>query len=144
MIQIETRKMELAVSKFIKLAKGRSAAFSAIFIQDLNYNIVINTPVKTGFLRASWYASLGSPPALQSNHTADPTGSTTIARCNLIAATMKLGQVYYMVNGASYAVHVEFGTKFMRGRRMVGSTLDRANKIAKEAAIKASKLGSSP
>lgn len=141
MIQIDTRKVEIAVSKFIKLAKGRTAAFSAIFIQDLTYNVVISTPVKTGFLRASWYASVDSPPSLQSNQGVDPSGSTTIARCNIVAATMKLGQIYYLVNGASYAVHVEFGTKHMRGRRMVGSTLDKANKIAKEAALKAARLG---
>lgn len=141
MIKIETQKMELAVTKFIKLAKGRTAAWSATFIQDLNYVIVNGTPVKTGFLRASWYASLNTPPSLQSTHDGDKAGSITVARCNLLAATMKIGETFYMVNGANYAAHVEYGTKKMRPRRMVGSALSQINKIAKAAAIKVRDLG---
>lgn len=135
MIGIDTTEFNVAIDRFVALAKGRTRAFAIEFIQDMNQAIVANPqhPVDTGFLRGSWYAQLNSRPAGTRGVT-DKSGAGAIARVNLIAAQLKLGDVYYMVNGANYAVFVEFGTERTAPRAFVRGPLSRANSIAEAAA----------
>jgi hypothetical protein len=132
MIEVDFRNFD--ISKFIDKAKGRTRAFALEFVQDLNVAVVRATPVLTGFLRGSWYASLNSEAAGQG--ALDASGGQSVARMNLTAAQMKLGDVFHAQNGASYAVFVEFGTQHMAPRAFVRGTLDRANLIAEGAARK--------
>lgn len=134
MIEIDTTEFNVAIDRFVALAKGRTRAFAIEFIQDMNEAIVANPqhPVDTGFLRGSWYAQLNARPV--GAGTIDKSGAGAIARVNLIAAQLKLGDVYYMVNGANYAVFVEFGTERTAPRAFVRGPLSRANSIAEAAA----------
>lgn len=132
----------LDIEKFVERTKGRLEEFTVEFIQDLNEAIIRGTPVDTGNLRASWWAALnGRPPALGGG--SDKSGATTIARLNLTAATIRLGDVYYMTNGAAYAMRVEFGFTGkdslgryydQKPRAFVRGVMGRAQSIAARAA----------
>lgn len=122
----------LQIDQFIEKAKGKTAEFVTEFVQDLGEAVVRATPVDTGFLRGSWWASVGSP--VVGGGSIDKSGATAIARMNLTAAGLVAGQTYYLMNGAAYARYVEYGTSRMAPRSFVRGTLARASLIAEAAA----------
>jgi len=109
-------------------AQDKLKEFAVEFIQDMNQEVVENTPYKTGNLRGSWYAALNDMPNA-ANGPPDA-GGGAVARLNLTVADIKLGDVYYAVNGANYAVFVEYGTVHMEGRFFVQNTVGNAPSIA--------------
>lgn len=113
----------------VEKLKGRVKQYCVEFIQDINEQVVEATPVKTGFLRNSWYAGLNDEPS-------GPGGTGGVATLTAVAGDLKLGDVYYAVNGASYAVFVEYGTSKMRPRAFVRGVIDRADAIAAAAAAR--------
>lgn len=117
-------------AQFEKL-NGKVKEFAVEVIQDINEAVVEATPVKTGFLRNSWYAGLNSDPSA-------PGGSGGLAVMNMTLADLKIGDVYNAVNGANYAVYVEYGTSKMRPRAFVRGTIDRAQEFADAAAARVS------
>lgn len=118
------------IDAFVEKAKGRTRAFVVEFVQDLNEEIVRTTPVRTGFLRASWYAALGSSAAAAGGQPAgDP-----LSRMNLVAARLGVGDVFTAINGAAYARFVHDGTSTMHPRPWVATVIDRASLIAEAAA----------
>jgi len=125
MLNVKFKIEDAAIEKL----KGRVKEFCVEFIQDINEQVVEATPVKTGFLRNSWYAGLNSEPA-------GPGGTGGVAALTVVAADLKLGDIYYAVNGASYAVFVEYGTSKMRPRAFVRGVIDRADAIAAAAAAR--------
>lgn len=125
MLNVKFQIDDAAVDKL----KGRVQDFCVEFIQDVNEQVVEATPVKTGFLRNSWYAGLNSEPSA-------PGGTGGVASLDLVAGDLKLGDVYYAVNGANYAVFVEYGTTKMRPRAFVRGVIDRADAIAVAAAAR--------
>ena len=130
-VQVNGQQFELQVDQWIAKAKGRAKEFCTEFIQDINQRVVEATPVKTGFLRGSWYAALGQG-ANDTGGATDPSGGSSVARMNLVASQLKLGDIYQANNGANYAVFVEFGTSKMAPRSFVRGTLDQAEEIANE------------
>ena len=80
--------------------------------QELAARVVKATPVDTGFLRGSWQPSIGNGPA-----GAGP------GDVSLVAAQIKAGQQFYLLNNAEYALHVEYGTSKMAGRHYVGNNV---------------------
>jgi len=115
-------------------SKARLHEFAVEFIQDLNQKVVEATPYKTGNLRGSWYAGLNGEPDAASGP--PDAGGAAIARMNLVAAELKLGDVYYAVNGANYAGFVENGTSKMAGRFFVAGTVNEAPAIAEATAAR--------
>lgn len=103
MITFDQQTFAADVKRFADGAKGDMHAFIREFLQDMNEAVVLATPVKTGFLRASWHASIGSESA--------QAGGGGVGQMNAVAAAAKPGQIYYAVNGAAYARHVEYGTR---------------------------------
>lgn len=61
-----------------------------------------------GTLRGAWNASIGSPDLTKHNKI-DKTGDSTAADASTMAASMKIGQRFYLANPQPYAVRVEFG-----------------------------------
>lgn len=130
----------LDIEKFVNGSKSKLDAFCSLFIQNLNNAIIQATPVDTGFLRASWHASLDAPPATPPTGETDKSGTVTIARLNMLGAQMKAGRTYFLRNGAAYAMRLEFGfvgTDSL-GRKInqpprafVRRTMARANTIAR-------------
>lgn len=136
MFTADTAAFSVDIDKFIASAKGKAQLFTSEFVQDISEAVVEATPVKTGFLRASWWASINSP--------VRPTGGQgNVGNVGLVGADLQLGDVYYMNNGAAYAMRVEFGfvgedslgRKYNQPpRAFVRGTLDRAASIAEAAA----------
>jgi hypothetical protein len=130
---------KIDVSKWVDGAKDKLRRFAIEFVQDVAQEIVEVTPWKTGNLRASWYATIndsGSAPA---------GGIGDVASLGLVAANLKLGDVYRMQNGAVYAMRVEFGFVGLDSlgrhynqapRAFVRNTLARADTIAAATAAK--------
>lgn len=151
MISADTTQFTANIEQFIAKAKGKLREAAVETIQDINEEIVLSTPgpgntvqvdpppgQPTGFLRASWYAALNAPAT-------GPGGSNDVAQLNLTASSIQLGDVYYMNNGAAYAMRVEFGfigtdslgRKYnQQPRAFVRSVLDRASTIAEAAAAR--------
>ncbi len=111
---------------------GKLKEFCVEVVQDLNEEVVRATPYITGNLRGSWYADLNSEPDSASGPP-DIGGGAAVARLNLVVADLKLGDVYYAINGAAYAGFVEYGTSKMAPRAYVRGTVDRADAIAEAA-----------
>jgi len=144
-IKVEVKNFNIATDRYIRLAKGRLNALAITFIQDMNEEVVRNTPVDTGFLRASWSASIGTVANTRAGTAPSARGVSkdgmgTVSRMNLVGARLRLGQTYYATNGAAYAAHVEYGTSRMAPRAFVRGTLARAPAIAEAAARKVAAL----
>lgn len=136
MITADTAQFTADISRFIAKAKDKAREAASEAIQDIAEAVVEATPVKTGFLRASWYAALNGPALGQP-------GAANVGQLTITAADVQLGDVFYMNNGAAYAMRVEFGfvgedslgRKYNQPpRAFVRGTLDRAPMIAEAAA----------
>lgn len=97
--------------------------FAVEFIQELNNEVVLATPFKTGHLRRSWWGSLNSA-------TGGAAGGGDVGQMNAVAAEFTENDTYYGVNTAKYAAFVEYGTYKMAPRAFVRRTVDRAQEIA--------------
>lgn len=124
-----------------RVIAGRVHTFATMFCQELNNEIVIATPVVFGFLRGSWFSGLNQTPG--GAGLKDPSGADTIGRLNVVALTLTLGDVYYLVNTAIYAARMEYGffgkDKLGRninqaGRGFIRGVVSRASLIAFEVA----------
>lgn len=129
------------VDDWIKKAGGHLDAFCSEFCQDISQQVIENTPVKTGFLRGSWWSSLNGKGEQVGG--VDPTGSVTAARVTLTASKVKVGDQYAMRNGTAYGLRLEYGfvgedslgRKYNQAPRFfVRSVIDRAPEIADAAA----------
>jgi hypothetical protein len=93
----------LDVSNWVGKAKRNIEAVHVITFGDASTEIVARTPLKTGFLRASWFASVNAPPQ-------GPAGSGN-AYASVAAASgqFRLGDTLYLGNTAAYARRLEEG-----------------------------------
>lgn len=141
MIRVKINKAQAA--EWAKKTKGKVKEWAIETLQDLNQEVVYNTPVVTGFLRGSWWATIGE--AGSSGGSADPSGGQAIARLNLTALSLELGDTYTVYNGAAYAARVEFGFVGedslgrhydQAPRAMVGKAVARFQQIAEAAAMR--------
>lgn len=130
---------QVDIAKFVKLAGDRAQTFAREFAKSFNTMLVQNCPVVTGTLKGSWYADLNSVPQPISGPR-DPGGDATIARLDVIASLMKIGDTYKLSNGAHYAVFVEFGTSHMTPRAFTRRTVNAAEVLAADALEKAKAL----
>ncbi len=124
------------VKAWIEKAKGLTLTFAVEFLQDMNEQVVYETPYVTGNLRGSWYSNIGGEPDAASGP--PDSGAGAIARLNMVLADLQIGGIYYAVNGAAYGPFVEYGTQHMAPRAFVRGTVDRAQEIADAAATRIS------
>jgi hypothetical protein len=143
LIQAQAGQFKLDIAAWADKAKGRLREFAVEAIQDINEEVVRATPVKTGFLRGSWWASLNA--SVVNAGPADPSGASASSRMNASLIGLQLGDVYRANNGAAYAMRIEFGfvgtdslgRKYnQQPRAFVRGTLDRAPMIAQAAAAR--------
>lgn len=111
-------------------------------VQTMNNEIVEGTPVKSGFLRGSYFAALNRIPFGQGS---PGLGGASSAAINAVVGQIKPGDTYIMGNTASYSRRVELGfvgidslgrRYIQRGRYFMRSVLARANLIAEAAAAR--------
>lgn len=107
---IKTNGAQFAAS-FDQWAKQQQVNMDALArqsCQELSFNVVISTPVDTGFLRSSWQPSIGNM-TVSMDSTADPTGAAALSRVYMTITGVKAGDLYHMTNNAAYAKRLEFG-----------------------------------
>lgn len=97
---------DVAVAQWAEKANDKLNQFASEFCQDIAEEVITKTPVITGNLRASWWASINAPGSAE---LAGDKPQGGVSQAALIAGTMKGGEVYYLMNGAAYARRVEYG-----------------------------------
>ena len=87
------------------------------FINKLAEEVVKNTPVKSGRLRASWFLSptlTAAPGTADTEITTAKIATLTMARLSGEAAGLaSLDGSFYLLNGANYAIFVEARRQFL-------------------------------
>ena len=121
------------ISRWTKKVENNLDKFMLEFTQDLFEEVVMNTPVDTGFLRASWTPNIGSPDL---TYTPSGTGQNTQS---LKLLGVKGGDTVYYTNNAGYGAYVEFGTQFQAGQGFVRNAVNKAPTLARNAARKVNK-----
>jgi hypothetical protein len=79
-------------------------------VHDLAYIAVHHTPVDTGTLRANWTIRVNEATAPFKEAARDEDGGSILSMIDAILATVRLGDVVYLLNPTPYFVYVEFGT----------------------------------
>jgi bacteriophage HK97-gp10 putative tail-component len=98
------------IDEWVKKTSQRMEAVVKTAAQNVGEEVISRTPVDTGFLRASFTATLNSiPPRLRELPKRDQTYPAP--DINLVIEGAKLGDTIYMTFGASYARYVEYGTR---------------------------------
>jgi len=103
------------------------------FVGRLSREVVENTKVVTGRLRASWFLSptlTAAPGTADTEITTDKIATLTMARLSGQAGALaSLDGSLYLLNGANYAIFVEARTQFL------AKVLARASAIAADVVI---------
>lgn len=98
--------------------------------QQLSENVIVDTPVDTGFLRSSWQPAINGVETGKGTPMAGEAATGKVmATVGIAAASMKAGDTYYFTNNAEYALYVEFGTSRMAGRFMVTDNMKKAQQV---------------
>lgn len=100
------------MERWNRLSKQQLEALARQSIQAVCYQVQNNTAppvgpnVITGFLIGSWQPSIGRPPAART----DPHPSRdSDAELAVMLSTLTLGQAFFYMNNAVYAMRQEFG-----------------------------------
>lgn len=138
------------MTAFVTKARARLREAPREVLSAVAADLIANTPVDTGQLRASWgiatgaFADAAALAAAGVTHAdldidvgTDPSGQATIARLQAFTGQIEPGSVVSFVNTAPYAEFVEYGTVHMAPRAFVRRT------IARIPAITAQVLGAS-
>lgn len=113
------------------------------FVGELGLQIVRETPVDTGRLRASWFPSptlAATAQPVNASEINPGAGGIVIARLDAeVAATIGDGEgQFYFLNGANYAIYVEARRQFVR--KVVGRSRAIADQVIRNiAAIRGSR-----
>lgn len=133
--------IDIQLEKLIGKAMDKVAEFHVEFAQDIAERVIRTTPYKTGFLRASWWASIGAPANGKGPNDKTENGGPTVARVNLVSVDFGPGETLYYLNGAAYAHFVHNGTSRMAARPWVANVVAAAQTIA---AATAARIASEP
>lgn len=104
-----------------KATEAKLDALARQVCYEMGFRVVMKTPVDTGFLRGSWQPSIGQP--ADAKGATDPAGAKALSDVSLTIADVKAGDRFYMLNNASYARFVEYGTTRMAARYYVSDTV---------------------
>lgn len=100
------------MKRWAHLSKQQMEALGRQSIQALCYRVQANTGppvgpnVITGFLMGSWQPSIGAPPKAVSELHPDKDQDVELS---VMLATLTLGQTFFYVNNAEYAMRQEYG-----------------------------------
>ena len=118
-----------AVDAWVLETKARQEAIFKTAAQYVAEDVIDRVPVDTGFLRASFTASLVEPPQIRPDATPPKdAGKGSIPPAenySLVIANSKLGDTIHFGFVAAYALYVEYGTRGRKGALMVGLSVQR-------------------
>jgi HK97 gp10 family phage protein len=131
------------ISRWTKKVEQNLDRFMLEFSQDLAEEVIVNTPVDTGFLRASWTANIGSPDTKtvgsETGGSESASISQSLSRVSAKLIGVKGGDTVYFTNNAEYGAYVEFGTQFQAGQGFVRNAVNKSATLARNAAKRISK-----
>ena len=114
-------------------ARQRLAQAPRDVIAAVAADLVASTPVKVGFLRASWSVSTdGGTAGGGKAAEPDPSGSATVATLQATIQAAPPNATFSFRNGAPYCGFLEFGTVRIVPRAFTRGTLARAPAIMAE------------
>lgn len=107
------------VDEWVMKSRARMLAVFKLSTEYVIEDVIVRTPVDTGFLRASLTVSLDGPLPIRPD--AKPAGTETYQPqpYSLQIAGADLGDTIYASFVASYAAHVEYGAQGRAGAGMV-------------------------
>ena len=114
-------------------ARRRLAWAPRAGMQAVAADLVTNTPVITGQLRAAWTVSVDGVAVDGAPAAPDPGGEATVARLQAAIAAAPDGAKVSFRNLASYCGFVEFGTAKMAPRAFIRGTIARMPIVMREA-----------
>lgn len=113
---------KVRLGRWENATKAKLDALARQVCFEMAQRVVEKTPVDTGFLRGSWQPSIGAP-QVATDPAPDPAGAAASATIAAVIPQIKAGDRFYMLNNASYARAVEYGTSKMAGRHYVSDTV---------------------
>ena len=129
------------IGQFIQKVKGKEGAFLRELCQDLFQKMVEETPVDTGFARASWYIGINNDAMA---HSAGVKGqkvdwNKVFAESQLKLKDAKIGDTVYLMNNAAYIRRLEYGHSQQAPQGMVRVTLANYQTIAAQVVARLNK-----
>lgn len=126
------------VDDWAKQSEARMLAIAKTATQSVTEEIIKETPVDTGFLRASFTMTTGKAlPIITDDR--PPSGAATFAPQSyaLTINGLKIGETITGAFVADYAPHVEFGANGRAAVRMVGRAVQKWDIFVKDATRRA-------
>lgn len=120
------------IGEWAKATQSQLEGIARQTCMEMAERAVRATPVDTGFLRGSWQPAINAPELKEGSP--DPSGAQSIAEVMAVGNGIKPGDRFYMMNNASYAKFVEYGTSKMAGRFYVQSVVKQWPQIVKQVA----------
>ena len=101
---------EAALDKWTGQVDDGMVQLARLSIQDIGLNVVLDTPVDTGFLRGGWQPVVGDAlPDGSAKTSPDPSGAIASANITLTVANLEIGETYQQLNYVAYAKRLENG-----------------------------------
>lgn len=117
------REFALDLKKFGKVTRVQAETIFRKVAFELDYAVVLGTPVDTGRARGNWYPSLNTPSGEMSW---DSFGEgASLARVTSTVASAKLGTVVWLTNNLPYILPLENGHSKQAPSGMVDFNLQR-------------------
>ena len=110
------QKTRISADKFLR-------KFTMDFVRDL----ILLTPVDTGYARSNWFFGLDRVDNISAE--ASKTGSPSINRCASFVSGLKAGGIFFIVNNVPYIMPLEYGHSDQAPAGMARVAVDRANAI---------------
>ena len=120
------------IGEWAKATQSQLEGIARQTCMEMAERAVRATPVDTGFLRGSWQPAINAPELKEGSP--DPSGAQSIAEVMAVGNGIKPGDRFYMMNNASYAKFVEYGTSKMAGRFYVQGVVKQWPQIVKQVA----------
>jgi len=110
------QKTRISADKFLR-------KFTMDFVRDL----ILLTPVDTGYARSNWFFGLDRVDNISAE--ASKTGSPSINRCASFVSGLKAGGIFFIVNNVPYIMPLEYGHSDQAPEGMARVAVERANAI---------------
>ena len=131
-----------SINKWIDKVKGRETDFFREFSQEIAFQVIMKTPVDTGFARASWYTLINQDDGQNPNQPdrdqfelggLGGAAAAGKAQGDIVLSLLdaEIGDVITILNNAEYIQRLEDGSSQQAPSGMVKTTLNDADAIAK-------------
>lgn len=119
------REFAIDLKRFGQVTRKQAEVIFRKIALELDYAIVLATPVDTGRARGNWYPSIGAPSASADWESKDKSGTASIGKVTSTVSSAKLGSVVWLTNNLPYILPLENGHSKQAPSGMVDMNLDR-------------------